>query len=179
MYTIRSIDVARGEVEIDFVIHHGADMPGSRFAVEAAPGDIVGMTGPGGGDAPEADRLMLAGDETALPAIARILARQPSHVMATVRIEIADAGEEQPLPSAAHVDLQWLHRNGASAGCANLLPDAVRRCVSPDDHNGLFVWVGCEYADFKTIGAYLRGELLLSREQHLAAAFWRRGKSGD
>lgn len=53
-YTIRRIDVEKGEVDIDFVLHDGDGMPGARFAANARIGDIVGMTGPGGGDVPSA-----------------------------------------------------------------------------------------------------------------------------
>jgi hypothetical protein len=49
VYTIRRIDVEAGEIDTDFVLHEGDEMPGARFAMEARPGDIVGMTGPGGG----------------------------------------------------------------------------------------------------------------------------------
>jgi NADPH-dependent ferric siderophore reductase len=133
IYTIRRLDVEKGEVDIDFVLHEGADMPGARFAANAAVGDVVGMTGPGGGSIGEADWYLLAGDETALPAISRIVADLPSHVRAVVRIEIADRDEEQPLVSAAGLDIQWLHRNGGEAGKSTLLEDAVKQGQWPKD----------------------------------------------
>lgn len=77
-YTIRRIDVTAGEVDIDFVMHEGACMAGARFASEVLPGDLVGMTGPGGGSTAEADWYLLAGDETALPAISRIVEMLPA-----------------------------------------------------------------------------------------------------
>ena len=55
VYTLRRIDVAAGEVEIDMLLHADHhDAPGAAFAERARPGDVVGMTGPGGGDLPEA-----------------------------------------------------------------------------------------------------------------------------
>ena len=177
IYTIRRIDVARGEVDIDFVMHEGEAMPGARFAATAQPGDIVGMTGPGGGDAAQADWYLLAGDETALPAIARILERLPSTAKAVVRIEVADAREEQPLPSLAGTDIRWLHRNGAAPGTTALLENAVFEVDWPDDGRSVFAWAGCEQRAFRAIRGYLRKERGLAREQHLAAAYWRRGVS--
>ncbi|MCE3544330.1 siderophore-interacting protein, partial [Escherichia coli] len=73
VYTIRTIDIERGEVDIDMVVHPGNDTPGSTWALNAKPGGIVGMTGPGGGSVEDAGRYLLVGDETALPAIGRIL----------------------------------------------------------------------------------------------------------
>lgn len=179
IYTIRTIDVAKGEVDIDFVLHEGEHMPGARFAAEAKPGDVVGMTGPGGGGFASADWYLLAGDETALPAISRILEQLPGTAKAVVRIEVADEAERQQLRSAADLDLQWLCRNGSPAGQTDALAKAVRAEELPSDGRSIFVWAGCEHASFRQIRSYLRQERNLAREQHLVVAYWRRGFSGD
>ncbi|OQM74337.1 siderophore-interacting protein [Manganibacter manganicus] len=179
IYTIRAINVARGEVDIDFVMHAGENMPGARFAAEALPGDLVGITGPGGGGISTADWYLLAGDETALPAIARILEELPGGTKAVVRIEVANAQERQVLRSVADVDLQWLCRDSLSAGTEQPLVDAVRAVDMPRDGKSIFAWVGCERAAFRQIRKYLREECGLSRAEHLVVAYWRRGFSGD
>lgn len=177
LYTLRRVDAQAGEVDIDFVIH-GADVsPGARFAAEAMPGDIVGMTGPGGGDIPKADWVLLLGDETALPAIARILENLPGETHAVVRIEVADASEQQELESRASLDLCWLHRDGTAS--ANLLPAALAGIDWPGDGRSVFAWAGCEFEDFLAIRRHLRRERGLTRENHLAVAYWRRGFAGD
>lgn len=48
VYTIRTIDVAAGLIDVDMVLHEGDAYPGAGWAARAKPGDIVGMTGPGG-----------------------------------------------------------------------------------------------------------------------------------
>lgn len=179
IYTIRAIDVASGEVDIDFVLHDGEQMPGARFAANARPGDIVGMTGPGGGGVAQADWYLLAGDETALPAIGRILEQLPATAKAVVRIEVADDAERQTLPSPAEVDIEWLCRDGSPSGEADALVKAVRDVALPVDDRSIFVWAGCEFTSFRQIRSYLRQECHLGREQHLAVAYWRRGFSGD
>jgi len=179
IYTIRAIDVSRGEIDIDFVMHEGDDMPGARFAAEARPGDVIGMTGPGGGSAAAADWYLLAGDETALPAIGRILEGLPRQAKAVVRIEVADEGERQDLRSVADVDLQWLFRNGAPAGTTEALAEAIRTVALPRDGRSIFVWTGCEHACFRRTRKYLREECGLARDEHLVVAYWRRGYSGD
>ena len=168
------IDVAKGEVDIDFVLHGGDGMPGARFAAEAAPGEIVGMTGPGGGTAGPADWYLLAGDETALPAIGRIVESLPAGVHAVVRIEVDGGEDEQRLASAASLDIRWLHREGVAPGCSDLLVDAVRSVAWPTDGRSTFAWAGCEQRGFRAIRNHLRKDRRLSREQHLAAAYWRR-----
>lgn len=178
-YTIRRIDASKGEVEIDFVMHDGEGMPGAGFARQARIGDIVGMTGPGGGTVPEADWYLLAGDETALPAIARILEELPATARAVVRVEIADRREEQPLYSAADIDIGWLHRGGAAPGTGTQLYDAVRAVPFPASNLSIFAWAGCEHASFRAIRAYLRNDRKLARGQHLVAAYWRLGFEGE
>lgn len=179
VYTIRRIDVTKSEIDVDFVLHEGSFMPGARFAAQARIGDVVGMTGPGGGAVGAADWYLLVGDETALPAIARILETLPATAHAVVRIGIADEGEKQALHSLARTDIVWLPRNGVPAGTTSLLEDAVRAVEWPAPGARIFAWAGCEYAAFKTIRAYLRKERQLAREEHLVVAYWRRGAEGD
>ncbi len=179
IYTIRRIDVEASEVDIDFVLHEGGDMPGARFAREARPGDLVGMTGPGGGSIGGADWYLLAGDETALPAIARILAEMPAGKRATVHIEVDGPCDEQPLQSAAKIDLRWLHRGAVEPGTSDALEHAVRDIAWPSKGTPVFAWVGCEYKSFRAIRNHLRRDRALRRDEHLVVAYWRRGASGD
>lgn len=178
VYTIRRIDVARGLVEIDMVLHGGDDYPGAGWAARATPGDIVGMTGPGGGGVPKARKLVLLGDETALPAIGRILENLPEEAEAVARVEIADAAEIQPLETRAALDFAWLPREGRPAGSTDLLPEALKSLQLHGDDPDVFVWAGCEFSAFKTIRRHLRTVLRLPRAQHLAVAYWRRGSAG-
>jgi NADPH-dependent ferric siderophore reductase len=179
IYTIRNIDVERGEVDIDIVLHEGDETPGASFALNAKAGDLVGMTGPGGGDLAEADWYLFAGDETALPAIGRLLESLPAHVKAVVRIEVDSAAEEQNLRSDADLDIIWLHRNGREPGTTTLLADAVRAVEFPQDGTRVHAWAGCEFAAFRAIRTYLRKERKLAKRDHLVVAYWRRGFDGD
>ena len=179
IYTIRRIDVEKGEIDIDFVLHEGSAMPGACFAAEALPGDLVGMTGPGGGTMPPADWYLLAGDETALPAIGRMLEDMPATAQAVVRIEVDSLADCQPLHSAAALDLQWLSREGRPAGTTALLEQATRVVRWPQPGVKRFVWVGCEYSAFRAIRDHMRQERNLQRDEHLVVAYWRRGAEGD
>lgn len=173
-YTIRSIDGERGELDIDVVLHD--ESPGSVWAREAKAGDRVGLLGPGGGDVIPADWYLLCGDETALPAIARIAEELPSSARASIVIEIADASERQEIASDASIDVTWLHRDGAPAGSTELLPQAVRSIAWPEQGQP-FVFAGCEQAAARAIRKHLRAEKQLPKDRHLVAAYWRRGQA--
>ncbi|SNB64306.1 NADPH-dependent ferric siderophore reductase, contains FAD-binding and SIP domains [Arboricoccus pini] len=172
-YTIRRIDVATGLIDVDFVVHAG-DSVGSDFALRAKPGDPVGMMGPGGGDLAAADWYLMAGDETALPAIARMLEELSPEAQGTVIIEVNDPADELPLKYPEGVQVRWLHR-----GRGTSLEEAVRAVSLPGDRR-FFIWAAAEFDTFKAIRRYCRDELNLTKEQHLVGAFWRRGlKEGE
>lgn len=172
-YTIRRIDAERGEIEIDFVIHADAG-PGSIFAEEARPGAVCGVAGPLGRSIRPSKRYLLAGDETALPAIARILETLPRNSAGSAYVEIADERERADIRKPEGFDLHWLIRDGAAPGTTDLLGDAVK--ASPElTRSDLFVWAACEAKTAEAVRNHLRSAIGLPREQHLVVAYWRRG----
>ena len=172
-YTARRQDVGRGEVEIDFVLH--GDGPAAAWAAAAAPGSPLGVAGGGTlGDRPAA-ALLLAGDETALPAIHRILGAAAPATQGVVLLEVAGPAEEQPLPVPEGMAVRWLHRGATAPGEGSLLADAV---AALDPFPGdVFAWVAAESGAVRTIRADLRGRWGLSRAQHHAIGYWRRGRA--
>ncbi len=85
-YTVRRWDAATGELDVDFV-KHGIGV-GTTWAYRAQPGDRLHLTGPGSSKAfpVDADWLLVAGDDTALPAIAGLLDELPEDARARVFI---------------------------------------------------------------------------------------------
>lgn len=172
-YTIRSIDLDRGEMNIDFVVHEGDDVPGATWALTARPGDPAGLIGPGGGGVPTARKLILAGDETALPAIARIAASVPADAELRILLEIADKQEEQPLTSSASMNVTWLHRNDAAAGTTDTLERILRDIVPAADPE-TFVWVACEQKQARVVRAFVKSEMARDPGTFSIAAYWQR-----
>lgn len=68
---------------------------------------------------------------------------------------------------------------GREAGTAGLLPTALRERGHDALADGLFVWAGCEFTDFREIRRIVRKEWGLPRDRHLVTAYWRRGASGE
>lgn len=174
-YTIRRIDVAAGEVDVDFVLH-GDQGVASAWAEAVRPGDVIGMMGPGGGSMPPMDWCLLAGDETAIPAIARMLELLPDTSRGVVLIEVAARAEEQQFSSPAGIEVRWLHRNGVAAGRSTLLEEAVKAVQPPSDVT-FGLWVGAESATARALRTYWRKELGLSRTNTRAVSFWKLGVS--
>ncbi len=173
-YTARRQDPARGEVEIDFVLH--GDGPAAAWAGAAAPGALLGVAGGGPLGHRPAGTLLLAGDETALPAISRILAAAAPDTVGTALLEVAGPEEEQQLDAPPGVEVRWLHRGGTPPGGSTLLADAVAALERPAGAD-VFAWVAAESAAVRAVRADLRGRWGLSRAQHHAIGYWRRGRA--
>jgi NADPH-dependent ferric siderophore reductase len=178
VYTIRRIDVAAGEIDIDFVLHDGDGMPGAHFGSAAEPGMTVGMTGPGGGNLKVAANYLFFGDETALPAISRLLEELPSGATAKACIEIADDGERQDLPARRGIEVTWLLRDGRPAGTTTLLADALSSLGPDVGRSDTYVWAGCEFSTARAIRDHLK-RVSLPKGRSLVTSYWRRGQAGE
>ncbi|WP_338665823.1 siderophore-interacting protein [Pararoseomonas sp. SCSIO 73927] len=170
-YTIRRIDPSAGWMEIDFVVH-GDEGPGSAFALRAEAGDWMGVMGPGGGGIACAGWGLIAGDETALPAIARALEAMPADAQGLALIEVAEAGERQAIQHPAGVELRWLFRDGTGYG-ARLL-EAVRAANLPAGA-AVTCWAACENTAARAIRDHWGGTCGLSRNRFRAVSYWRHG----
>ncbi|KFI29387.1 siderophore-interacting protein [Haematobacter massiliensis] len=171
-YTIRRIDPVAGWMEIDFVLHHDAG-PGSAFAAKARVGERLALVGPGGGGIPRQGHVLLAGDETALPAIARALEEAAPDMQGHAYIEVADAAEHQDIRHPDGVALHWVLRDGAPG--AALVAALKELSLLPET----YVWAGLEFTAFRALRSHLRTALNHPREAHLVTAYWRKGAAGE
>jgi NADPH-dependent ferric siderophore reductase len=119
-YTVRDWRPDLREMDVDFVLH-GATGPASAWAERAARGDEVALIapnarfpGPTGGFEwhPPADAscLLVAGDETAVPAICAIVESLPAGQRARILLEVPTAGDVLPLAAPPGVEVTWLPR---------------------------------------------------------------------
>jgi NADPH-dependent ferric siderophore reductase len=143
-YTVRRARVsgARPEIDIDFVLHGEGPQsgPGSGWAAQARPGQRLTIIGPcarsqayGGIEwrppasaAGTAVRVLLAGDETAVPAIGSILESLPEGYAGHALLEVPSAGDVLDVAGTAAtgaVQVRWLPRHGRPRG--ELLREAV------------------------------------------------------
>src|ERR1700761_9602276 len=124
-YTLRRADASRQELAIDFVVH-GDEGIAAPWAAHAEPGDILTMSGAGGAYRPDpaSDWHLLAGDESALPAICSALEALPRDARGVAYLETSDPGEYLDAKLPGGVEVVWLHRPHPGSQ-PRLLADAV------------------------------------------------------
>ncbi len=119
-YTVRAARPDLHEIDVDFVLH-GATGPASAWAERAAVGDEVALIapnarfpGPTGGvewrPPPTASHLLIAGDETAVPAVCAIVESLPADRPARVLLEVPTSADVLPLAAPPGVEVTWLPR---------------------------------------------------------------------
>ena len=137
-YTIRDVVRDGDDVRlvVDFVVHEDTGDglgPACRWALFARPGDVIQVVAPhrrssyGGTEFDPAGRphLLLIGDETAVPALSRILADLgPGHT-GEVFIEVPSPEDILDLPAPEGFEVQWFPRNDAA--CGRRIVQQVRR----------------------------------------------------
>jgi NADPH-dependent ferric siderophore reductase len=163
-YTVRKarLDAVYPEIDVDFVMHFDADGhggPAANWARNAKPGDSITIIGPNNRAAQcytaeiyggiewrpgMAQRVLLAGDETAVPAISAILENLPAYMTGHAFLEVPQAGDFLDLTTAADIDITWLARGaaiGRSRPHGELLQQAVRKAIPVPG------WVGIKESD--------------------------------
>ncbi|MEL4318924.1 siderophore-interacting protein [Leifsonia sp. YIM 134122] len=214
-YTVRAVRPELREVDVDFAMH-GETGPASAWAASVQLGDdslIVGPDERSPGRALGIDwrpgdvrRVLLAGDETAAPAICAILESLPADAQGCAIIEIPTPGDVLPVVAPAGVSVRWHPRGGGIPQGGALIP-AVRdwtvRTVQghPDDapaplddididremlwdvpeghslDGEFYAWIAGEASVIKTVRRFLVSEAGLDRRSVAFMGYWRLGRA--
>lgn len=226
-YTVRSFRPAGHpgnagvdpELDLDFVLHVRRENgvlvggPASVWAAEAQIGDEVIILGPnralcghdyGGIEfrPGQARRILLAGDETAAPAICSILESLPPGITGDAFIEVPAVEDIQGSFTRSGVAVQWLPRGMQAPG--NLLEAAVRSAVAVpgagavdpgkdfEDVNvdegilwettsgsgqPFYAWIAGEAGVIKSMRRYLVRDVGIDRKQVSFMGYWRAGRA--
>ncbi|WNV75452.1 siderophore-interacting protein [Geodermatophilus sp. DSM 44513] len=225
-YTVRAARPARAELDVDVVLHgvrEGHAGPAASWAAAAVPGDPVVLLGP---DRPcpdpatcgrpwgvewappaRARTLLLAGDETAVPAVCAILESLTGETRpVTALLEVPGAADAADVVLPAGATLRWLPRDGAPRG-SRLVP-AVHAALGelgvvaapaappeevgdellwevpdagPGDDGaaaGCYAWLAGEAGVVTTLRRRLVGDLGVPRGAVAFMGYWRQGVAG-
>jgi len=171
-YTPRRI--ADGQLDLDFVLH--GDGPAASWARDAIPGDALWIVGPKSSIVlpDDADWILLAGDETALPAIGRFLDERPIDAPAHVVVTIADPSARLSLALRAGDTISWVI---AAPTDRDALERAVRAAL-PEDGDG-FAWAAAESRTLLPIRRLLSRERRMPKNRVNITGYWHAEDEAD
>ncbi|MEM1363801.1 MAG: MFS transporter [Pseudomonadota bacterium] len=168
--TIHDIRVDAREIDVDIAHHSGGLI--SDWAALEGDAQEVGVIGPGGDAYLESTKnVVLAGDYTGLPAIARLIesvgGNVTGHVFAAAPSQKAleDYLPESKLCVTAVEPGQF----GAS------IADLVRACTNEPVTYG---WFAGEFSAAQRVRTIFKGEFGLQKGEQLSIAYWRKGAPG-
>ena len=169
-YTPRYFDTTAGTLVLDFVLH--GDGPASGWAARVAIGDKLVIGGPRGSLVVPAafDWYLLAGDETALPALGRRIEELPAGAKIVAVIEVDNAAEEQHFETEADLVLHYVHRNGRPAGTTSLILDTIADIEFPP--GDAYAYIAGESSMSKAVRAHLTEHRHFNPEWVKAAGYW-------
>jgi len=215
-YTVRSFRPDARELDIDFVAH-GDTGPASRWVSSCRVGEELRIVGPAVPDSPAelptgaaefdpgtANRILLAGDETAAPAICAILEALDVTTVGHVFIEVPTDADRLPVSAPAGVEVRWIARNGATHGVR--MTDQVHAwastvaagpaCGDPveladvdvdeqvlwdvpaaAESRPVYAWIAGEAGCVKELRRHLVRGVGLDRKQVAFMGYWRHGKA--
>ena len=172
-YTPRRFDRDSCELDVDFILH--GEGPASSWASQTAVGQTLTIAGPGRNYVvdPSAEWFLLAGDDTAIPAIATILETLPPSANATVFLEVVDGDDEIALPPRANTNVIWLHRGPDNKHAGGPLEASLRNFPMPSGSGR--VYVACESGAMRRIRAHLLTDRTINREHVTTRGYWKLG----
>jgi NADPH-dependent ferric siderophore reductase len=171
---LRADAVAR-TLDVEIVLHGGG--AASTWATAARPGAPAAISGPGRGyevDA-AAGSYLLAGDETAIPAISQLLGTIPATTPVVVHVEVAEPAARTALQMHPKASVTWHDRPpGAAPG------DTLVAAVRASDVDGTTrVWVAGEAAAVQRIRRHLFDDRAVPRSHTSVRGYWKAGRAGD
>ena len=166
-YTVRSL-VGR-DLTLDVVVHEQGLV--TEWAQTDCVGDLVGLSAPKGSFVlpDDAGWVVLAGDLTALPAMARIAERVGSlrdSLRDSIPVHLHAEVPDGPMPDYVTSPVTWHH---AASGTSNLA--AVVRDIDWPDGPGYF-WMAGESAQMRDIRRHARHDLGWDTRHYDVMGYW-------
>ncbi|MGN6241241.1 MAG: siderophore-interacting protein [Cellulosimicrobium cellulans] len=166
-YTPRRWDAAAGELDLDLVLH--GDGPAAAWAQAARPGSGLWFVGPKASTVwpDDVDWALLAGDETALPAIGRFLDERPVDVPVQVVVTIGAEEARQDLALRHGDTVRWVV---APEGDRAALDEAVRALEWWPGQ--VYAWAASESRALLPVRRYLTRERAVPRTHVDVTGYW-------
>jgi NADPH-dependent ferric siderophore reductase len=165
-------DPAAGLLTLD-VVRHGTGVL-TAWVDAVGPGGEVAVSGTGRGYTvdPEADAHLLAGDESALPALRQVLAAVPDGLPVQLLAEVRAAEAEVPFPDRPGLEVRWIVADPEAPPGDGLVHAVAAADLSPGAH----VWAAGEAAAVQRIRRHLFDDRDVPRSRAHVRGYWKVGR---
>jgi len=173
-YTPLAWDGDDGWLDLEFALH-GADGVAAPWAESAEIGALAGIGGPRGSMTitGRPDGWLLAGDETAVPAMRRFAHLMDADAVGRILVEVSGADHELAIDAPAGVIVEQIHRGTAPSG--TVLSARLDELTADDRPAGsVFGFVAAEQSIVKSGRALLRERWGLDAESVVVKGYWKR-----
>ncbi len=176
-YTVRAFCPDTSELTLDMVAH-GDTGPAATWANHVTSGDEIVISGPGACKKvnPEGDWFLLAGDMSALPAIAVNLASLPSNAVGHVVLEVICDQDRLDLEHPEGIEVDWVV-NPEPEKPNSVLEDTVMALPWRDGQ--VAVWVAGEFSAARALRQYFRHDRQVPREFIYLSCYWKIGVTDE
>lgn len=168
-YTVRRFDPEHHRIEFDVAAHQ----PGAAadWLARTRPGDQIGLAGMRRefSAAEGIDTHLLAGDDSALPAITVIVEALPAEVPATVLVHVEHDSDLDLLPRRTDPAITWI----TSTEPTRSLPEMLGQLRCPPGR--VQAWIAAESAPVRELRHILLNDWQVARDDLRAAAYWKAG----
>ncbi len=171
-FTPRRFDRGLLEIHLD-VVHHRSGIA-STWARTTRPGDEAAVSGPGRGYRIDSDAtaFLLAGDETAIPAVCQLLEQLPD---VPIAVHLAIRYPDAKVDLHRDVDVTW-HLTSERPTTDETLSTAIRTIgLAP----GMRIWAAGEAAEMHRIRKILFNERGFPRSHATIRGYWQRKDPGE
>lgn len=163
-------DVDRGRLDLEIVRHDGGAVSG--WAETVGQGSTAAFSGPGAGyDFPQdAARLLVVGDETAMPAIRQLIEMAPDGIALDVHVETVTPEARPDLEARDVDDVTWYDTpSGALPGGALVAYVEALTSLPATTH----VWAAGEASSVQRIRNHLFKTLGIERSRGTVRGYWK------
>lgn len=171
-FTPLDLDHELLEISLEVVLHEGGAT--SSWVESAGEGDLAAISGPGRGYTIDttANTYVLAGDETALPAIGQLIDAMPDDMTVDVVVEVRHLDARVDLPERARQAVTWVGADeDAPPGAA--LVSAMERL---EFGIATRIWAAGEAGAMQRIRRHLRDDRGLDRSHTTVRGYWKHGR---
>ncbi|MCV6592851.1 MAG: siderophore-interacting protein [Silicimonas sp.] len=167
VYTIRALDRSTGRVDVDIFRHEGGRT--MTWAESVAPGTRVALTGPNSSGVPTARHLLMLGDETAFPAMARIAETLPPEARIEMTCLTHSGQQDYPMAPRPGTIPHWIAPEEAEEAGRSMIARHLER-------PGSMLWIAAERDLTRRLRAHA-AEKGYVKSDHYLAAFWTRSET--